>query len=135
MLRRSRWIVGSLVLVTLAIYTWIGNPLDPFDDDRFSRDAWHSATIAYDWDSRARMSRDIIRRVVRPGTSEKEVITLLGEPDRVSDRRGPGGEPLPGIHIYEYKLGNWMFQRMDDAFLYVHLDTSGRVVRSEIYGY
>ena len=138
MSRRARWTVATLVVlaaVTTATYAWVGNPLDPFDDCRFSRDAWNRATAAYDLDSRARMSRDIMRRFVRPGLSEKEVVALLGKPDRVSDRRGPGGTPLPGIHIYEYSLGSWTSQRMDDAFLYVHFDTGERVVETEIYGY
>jgi hypothetical protein len=69
------------------------------------------------------------------GAAEREVVTLLGKPDSVSDRRGPGGKPLTEIRIYEYRIGNWPLWRMDDAFVYVHLDTNDRVVKSEIYGY
>ena len=124
-----------LAAVGTATYAWVGNPLDSFDDRRFSPTEWSRATAAHDLASRARMSRDLMRRFVPRGMPEREVVALLGKPDRVSDRRGPGGTPLVGIHIYEYRLGNWMSQRMDDAFLYVHLDTYDRVVRTEIYGY
>src|SRR5437868_5038877 len=110
--------LAAVVVLTAAVYAWVGNPLDPFDDRRFSRDAWQKASA----DSRACMSRDVIRRVIKPGAAEREVVTLLGKPDSVSDRRGPGGKPLTEIRIYEYRIGNWPLWRMDDAFVYVHLD-------------
>ena len=138
MSRRVGWIASTLFVlaaVGTATYAWVGNPLDPFDDRRFASAEWSRATAAHDLDSRARMARDLMRRFVRAGMPETDVVALLGTPDRVSDRRGPGGTPLVGIHIYEYRLGSWMSQRMDDAFLYVHLDTRDRVVRTEIYGY
>jgi hypothetical protein len=75
------------------------------------------------------MCRDIIKRVIRPGMTEQQVVSLL------VTRRGPGGEPLPNRRIYEYSIGSWTLQRMDDAFLYVHIDPSDHVVTAEIYGY
>ena len=81
------------------------------------------------------MCRDIIKRVIRPGMTEQQVVSLLGPPERVRDRRGPGGEPLPNRRIYEYSIGSWTLQRMDDASLYVHIDPSDHVVTAEIYGY
>jgi hypothetical protein len=129
--RRLSIVLLVLVVLTTALYAWIGNPFDPFDDRRFSSDAWINAPA----DARAHMARDIIRRIAKPGTSETEVIEMLGKPDDVSNRRGPGGKVLNGIRIYEYRIGNWPLWRMDDAFLYVYLDTSEHVVKSEIYGY
>jgi hypothetical protein len=67
--------------------------------------------------------------------SEKRVVELLGPPERVRDRQGPGGDRLPERRIYEYGIGSWTFQGMDDAFLYVHIDPSDHVVLAEIYGY
>jgi hypothetical protein len=125
------FILAPLLVLAAVVYAWVGNPLDPFDDRRFSPGAWQKASA----DSRARMSRNVIRRVIKPGVVESEVVTLLGKPDSVSDRRGPGGKVLTGIRIYEYRIGNWPLWRMDDAFVYVHLDTNDRVVKSEIYGY
>lgn len=81
------------------------------------------------------MSRDLVHHVIKPGSSEKELLALLGKPEQVSDRRGPGGNPLSGIHIYEYDIGHSVWLGMDDAFVYVHLDSSERVVQAEIYGY
>jgi hypothetical protein len=132
---RARWIVGSVVLTAAATYAFLGDPLDPFDNRRFSPEAWREAGARFDRDARARMCRDIIKRVVRPGTPEKQVVALLGPPERIRNRRGPGGDPLPGRRIYEYSIGSWTLQRMDDAFLYVHIDASDQVVMAEIYGY
>jgi hypothetical protein len=67
--------------------------------------------------------------------TQTEVVDVLGRPETVTDRRAPGDAPIASGQIYRYHLGSWMSQRMDDAFLYVHLDASGRVLRSEIYGY
>ena len=134
MSRRTRWIVGSFVLASAAIYALVGNPLDPFDNRRFSADVWRAAG-KYDPDERARMSRDIIRRVVRPGMSEKQVVELLGPPERVRDTRCPDNEPLTDRRLYEYGIANWTFQRMDDAFLFIHIDRTDRVLMTEICGY
>jgi hypothetical protein len=65
----------------------------------------------------------------RLGCLRRGVVTLLGKPDSVSDRRAPGGAPLPGIHIYESKLARGR------CISVIYLDTNDRVVRSEIYGY
>jgi hypothetical protein len=81
------------------------------------------------------MCRDIIKRVIRPGMTEQQVVSLLGPQSEFVTRRGPGGEPLPNRRIYEYSIGSWTLQRMDDAFLYVHIDPSDHVVTAEIYGY
>lgn len=135
MSRRAGWIVGSIALAVAAIYALFGNPLDPFDNRRFSPFEWRAADSAFTKGMRAPMCRDIIRRVVRPGMSEKQVVELLGPPERVRDRRGPGGDPSPDRRIYEYGVGSWTFYGMDDAFLYVHIDPSDHVVTAEIYGY
>ena len=84
------------------IYALVGNPFDPFDNRRFSPDEWRTARSAFGRDPRPRMARDVIRRVIRPGMPEKRVLELLGPPQHVSDRRGPGGDPLPGRRIYQY---------------------------------
>ena len=134
----TKWTVALMISVAasaLVCYALIGNPIDPFDDRRFSAEAWKRAGADHDHDARARMCRDLMKRFVRPGMSEKQVVSLLGTPDRISDRRGPGGTPLLGVHLYEYPIGNWTFQRMDDAFLYVHFDSSDHVLKTEIYGY
>jgi hypothetical protein len=135
MSHRARWIVVIIILVVVSTYAWVGNPVDPFDDSRFSREAWQRASAAYDLDSRAHMARDVTRRVIRPGMSETEVVDSLGRPETVTDRRAPGDAPVASGQIYRYHLGSWTFQRMDDAFLYVHFDANGRVFRTEIYGY
>jgi hypothetical protein len=121
----------ALLALAAGVYAWVGNPLDPLDNRRFSSHAWRKASA----ESRARMARDVVRRVIKLGASETEVAALLGQPDSVSDRRGPGGAPLNGIHICEYRIGSWSCAGMDDAFVYIHLDASDRVVHTEIYGY
>ena len=134
MSRRTRTLGFGLLVMVLAaalVYGAVGNPIDPFDNRRFSPDAWRIA----DLEARARMCRDIVRHVVGPGMPEKQVVALLGPPELVRDGRGGGGPLLPDRRIYQYSIGSWTMQRMDDAFLYVHIDPSDRVVMAEIYGY
>jgi hypothetical protein len=134
MSRRAQWIIG-IILAVAVTYTLVGNPFDPFDNRRFSPEAWREAGARFDRDARAPMCRDITKRVVRPGMSERQVVALLGPPELVRDRRGPGGTLLSDRRIYQYSIGSWTWQRMDDAFLYVHIDASDHVLTAEIYGY
>jgi hypothetical protein len=93
MSRRARWIVVGVLVAAAATYALVGNPFDPFDNKRFAPHAWREGR------ARTQMCGDIIKRVVRPGMAEKEVVQLLGPPDRVHDRR-----------IYEYVIDRWAFQ-------------------------
>jgi hypothetical protein len=131
---RARWIFAAIGLSAAALYALVGNPLDPFDNRRFSQEVWRAAG-KYDPDERARMSRDIIRRVVLPGMPETQVVDLLGPPQRVRDTRCPDNAPLADRRLYEYGIGSWTFQRMDDAFLFVHIGPDDRVLQVEICGY
>jgi hypothetical protein len=135
MSHRARWIVGSVVLAAAATYALVGNPLDPFDNRRFSPEAWRDAGEHHDNHARARMCGDLMNRVIRPGMSEKQVVTLLGSPYRVRDTRCPDNAPLPDRRLYEYPIGSWTFHRMDDAFLFVHIDQTDHVITAEICGY
>jgi hypothetical protein len=129
MSHRTRWIVGSVVLVAVATYALVGNPFDPFDNRRFSLQAWREGR------GRTQMCGDVIKHVVRPGMSEKQVVELLGPPERLRDGRATGDKTLSGGRIYEYGIDRWAFQSTDDAFLDVHLDSSDHVVMAEIYAY
>ena len=131
MSKRARWLVGTVVVLLALIYTLFGNPFDPFDNRRFSKEKWEHS----DYEGRARMSRDLITRVIRPGMSEDQVVGLLGPPMRISDTRGPSEQPIGDNHICEYYLGSWSLHGMDDAYLYVRADRAKKVVSAEIYGY
>jgi hypothetical protein len=138
----SRWrpiiyvalIVLAAVVVAVVMRTVeSGSPTgssDPFNQKRFSVGEWSSASR----EDRARMCRDLIDRHLPPGTTEQQVLALLGKPEYVNH-----GDKFPQRAIadrfYVYSIGNWSWQGMDDAFLYVHLDKGDRVVKAEIYGY
>ena len=125
-------VVGAVVLVAAVVttvYALIGNPLDPFDNRSFTPAAWRTA----DRDGRARMCRDLVSRHLIAGTAEPQVVALLGKPAGVY--KAGERDHLVGAQTYVYSIGNWSFQGMDDAFLYVHLDANGRVIYGEIYGY
>lgn len=109
--RRARWVGGGIILTAAVVYGLAGNPLDPFDNRRFSPDVWRAAG-RYDRDERARMCRDIINRVVRPGMSEKQVVELLGPPERVRYQRGTGGDPIPDRRIY---VQHWQLDISEDG--------------------
>jgi hypothetical protein len=113
MSHRARWIIGSVVLAAAATYAFLGNPLDPFDNRRFSQKAWRDAGARFDRDARARMCRDIIKRVVRSGMPEKQVVALLGPPERIRDRHGPGGDPASRqTHI---RIQYWQLDISEDG--------------------
>jgi hypothetical protein len=92
-------VLVAIAAAVTAVYATVGNPLDPFDDRRFSASAWRAG----DHDRRARMARDAIRAHLRPGTSEQQVVALLGvgEEREVSTARRVGARSLV------YYLGSW----------------------------
>jgi hypothetical protein len=75
----------------------------------------------------------VMRRFIRPGMTEEEIIALLGPPNDVQE--GEKRDRFIGDYSFRYWIGSWSFQRMDDAFLYVHFGSGRRVVAREIYGY
>ena len=133
--RRQITVLAAAVLAALAVatYCFFGNPLDPFDNKRFSKESWQRASAAYDLDSLARMSRDLINKHLQAGMSEAQIIELLGQPNDI--QRGNKRDRSKGVFSYRYYIGSWSLQRMDDAFVYIHFDSNGRVVDREIYGY
>lgn len=118
----------GFVAVTYAVR---GNPLDPFDDRRFSTSAWRTTSA----DGKAPMARSAIRDHLRPGLSQAELVALLGEPGARLTGKDAGGNGLAGSQTYSYYLGSWSIYGFDDAFLYVHLDSDGRIISAEVNGY
>jgi len=106
--------------------------LDPFDDQPFSQSAWAAA----DSQTRAAMARDAIRQLPN-GTRADRVKNLLGQPTPVTRSSGSMdayGNPLKYPETWSYYLGSWSSHGLDDAFLYVHLDSQKRVASVEING-
>ncbi len=114
--------------LTTVVYLSVGNPLDPFDDQRFTAARWHGS----DPESRAPIARSVARRHLTPGLSSTQVLALVGQPDNVYGR---GDDRTRGDQTYSYYLGNWSLYGFDDAFLYVHLDAQGKVITAEVTGY
>lgn len=139
-MRRRRLFILCLILSLLALavtYAWIGNPLDPFDDRRFSPAAWVRAAERHDDEARGRMCRDLIRRHLRGGPTEQEVLALLGPPLPQGWDTGDDpddGQPA-GIKHYDYYVGYWPLHGMDEALLQVRFDPAGRVTDATVYGY
>jgi hypothetical protein len=123
-------IIAGVAIAGLT-YSFLGNPLDPFDDRPFSASEWRLATV----DDRAPMARSAVRRHLIQGLPDSQVVALLGDPDEVRTARDPGGNTLQGAQTYLYYLGSWSDYGFDDAFLYVHLDATGRVRSAEVNGY
>lgn len=133
--RQAVWIIATLCVtaVTIAgvLYHVMGNPFDPFDDSRFSVEAWRTA----DETSRAEMVRDAIRHHLVAGLTEIEVASLLGAPGDTIRGADAGGNKLAGAKTYSYPLGCWSWYGFDSTFLYIHFDETGRVISAEINGY
>ena len=102
---------------------------DPFNDKPFSKEAW----AATSGQGRAPMADDVVRNRVLPGMSSGQVADLLGEPDDTWLKRT--GQRVKGEKTLVYYIGSWSFEGMDDAFVCVHVDESGKVIEAEIYGY
>ena len=118
---------GSIVIGVIVLE----KAIDPFDDEAFSAQVWATAGP----ESRAAMAEDAIR-CVPAGTTEMQVVGLLGKPEEiVLPNRGAGGNRVRGTRAYTYFLGNWSMHGMDSAFVFVHFDASDRVILAEIYGY
>jgi hypothetical protein len=123
-------VVGGVLGFAAIVYGLVGNPFDPFDNRRFTPAEWREA----DNYSRARMARSLIRRHLRSGTPEGEVVALLGEPEIVGSPGDLYRPKTPGIKVLVWGLGSWS-PIYDDAFLYVHIDATGRVSRAEVDGF
>ena len=108
--------------------------LDPFDDDLFDPVAW-AAADEHERD-RGPMARDALNKLPI-GTPTARVRELLGEGEVIQaggDRWGM--RPLQH-ETWSYSLGCWSGlgpYGFDAAFLYVHFDSDGRVVATEITG-
>ena len=125
--------IATVILFGLIglVYEIVGNPLDPFDDQRFSSRRLQQISPS-DGERRARMARSALQNHLTPGTTEAQVTAKFGPPDGIST--GPeddGGNKLPGVRTYVYMLGSWSGVGFDDAFLYVHLDARDRVIAAQ----
>ncbi|WP_148618760.1 hypothetical protein [Mariniblastus fucicola] len=127
---RTLLIVVAFVAFALASVFAVSRWVDPFDDRNFDSQQWATASS----DNRAPMARDVVSRV--RGMDRDGVIELLGQPgDRLDSATDAGGHPLRGAEVFSYYIGSWSMHGMDDAFVYVHFDTDGAVIHSEITGY
>lgn len=118
--------MATLLASFVAFTRWV----DPFDDRPFDRNRW-AAVSNHD---RAPMARDVASRV--RGLNQQEVLNLLGEPgNRLTSATDAGGHRLRGAEVFSYYIGSWSMYGMDDAFVYVHFDTDGVAIYSEITGY
>jgi hypothetical protein len=129
--RRAILIAVIMCATAVAVFYVLGNPFDPFSKNRFSAEVWRTA----DAESRARMARDAIRHHLVPSLTTTQVVSLLGNPDKVIRDADAGGHKLAGAKTYSYYLGCWSSYGFDDAFLYVHLDEAGSVISAEVNGY
>jgi hypothetical protein len=122
----GRQVVVHLIIGSALFATGCGNP---FNDEPFSKEAWATAGP----EQRAAMAEDLVTNRVPPGMSVKQVVALLGEP---GDTWVKGtGDRVLGEETLVYYIGCWSLEGMDDAFVCIHLDGSGRVIEAEIYGY
>ena len=80
------------------------------------------------------MARDVVACV--GGLDRDGVFAMLGKPDaRLDSTTDASGHQLHGSEVFSYSIGSWSLYGMDDAFIYVHFDSRGGVIYSEITGY
>ena len=85
---------------------------DPFDDVAFAPAAWSKA----DEDGRARMSRDLVNNHLPRGLSQNRVEALIGRTSWVIKPTDIDGYRSRGAETHVYRIGNWSWQGMDDAY-------------------
>ena len=123
--------VGMCALTVIVIWCAIQFS-NPFNARAFSAAEWRTGDI----NARGSMARSAVRDHLRPGLAAADVVALLGKPGQVlTGAKDIGGNRLSGVKTYSYSIGNWSLGGMDDAFLYVHLDSADRVIEAEIRGY
>ena len=124
--------LAAIAFVVIGLAAWFAlDWLDPFDDTLFTTAAW----TTLDPESRAPMARDLIRNHLPSGLSRAQTEALLGLPDNRLSGTDSGGNRLRGTETYSYYIGSWSMHGLDDAFVYVYLDSNGNVIGSEINGY
>lgn len=123
--------LGGIALCAL-VYTRVGNPFDPFDDERFTPSAWSAA----DAQRRALMARDLIAHHLSTGMTQAHVIAVLGSCGGPS-QPWPGRPYPPGTkfcYVYNLEMPRSLFAG-DDAMLQLYFDTSERLISAEIISF
>lgn len=141
MTKKRKFLIIKFFLLASFVITLIGfgvlywcfiDWMNPFNDAQFTIEKWANVRN----DDRAPMALDLVTEHLTPGLSQSDVKALLGLPDNIITGEDPGGKVPLGDKTYKYKLGSWTYYKgFDDAFVYVHFDTNGFLIRSEINGY
>jgi hypothetical protein len=103
--------------------------LDPFEGRPFDSAAWAAADV----DGRAAMARGAIR-CLPAGMPEAKIEALLGKTDVEETVRLTASRPPGAVRTYSYYLGCWSGIYYDSTYLWVHVDTEGRVIAAVIGG-
>jgi hypothetical protein len=121
-------VVGAYLIVRVFVYFV---PLDTYDVRPFDRAAWAAGGA----DERKRMTRDALRQL-RPGLHEADVVAMLGKTN--DDEPAMQAPQLVSRGVKKtlaYYLGSNTSGPLESRFLWVHLDTEGKVVFAEIGGF
>jgi len=122
----------AAVALAIALLRALTGWIDPFDDRRFVSTDWRSSPP----NVRAQMSRDLLRNHFPTGTAKASVIAILGDPGEIYTRAmGAGSYRVIGHETYSYYIGSWSAYGYDDAFVYIHFDSTGKTIDTEITGY
>lgn len=104
---------------------------DPNGKQAFNSAAWAAA----DQTGRAGMCRDLMDNHLPSGTTEVQVLGMLGNPDDVHDPKGGMGTLHTMPADYLYGIDGTGHEGWDAAFLMVRLDGGGHVTSSSLFGY
>lgn len=111
----------ALVIGTAAGYLYTHQKFNAATwQDRKSLE-WHPD----EWTGRQRMANDLTENVL-PGHSRSEVEALLGEADWTHENENGGSQ-------IEYYLGFERGLGVDEEMLWIEFDSSGKLVRWDIY--
>jgi hypothetical protein len=129
---RTLLIAVTAVALAIAFLRALTGWIDPYNDERFRPTDWRSSSP----EVRARMCRDLLSNHLRAGMTKANLVSKLGDPDEILiGTTDAGGHRLTGHETYSYYIGSWSAYGYDDAFVYIHFDSIGKVQSAEINGY
>jgi hypothetical protein len=129
---RTLLVAVAAVVIAIALLQALVGWIDPYDNFRFVPNDWKTASP----EVRAQMSRNLVSNHLHTGMTKANLVSTLGEPDEIlTGKTDAGANSLPGSETYSYYIGSWSAYGYDDAFVYIHLDSTGKVQRAEINGY
>lgn len=108
--------------------------LTPYNELNFNSNTWRSARTAEQREQRAKMVGDLVHNNLKIGMAKKQIVLLLGPPDKMLEVEGVAPHSNSKIKkFYEYDMGHvWMDLAGQHHILLLYFDSSQHYISSEV---